>query len=346
MKEEQLIDAIGKLDAEMFDEIVKIKTENETDKAKIVPIRTKRRSVRRWLVPVAACLALMVGGLAAYASGALDGLIHLGTDEDGDKVIEFIVPENNFIPVSELTGEVRNTTAQMKDRLQYYLADEPLPNDGMIGMFAEKPVPYDGDYKNPPKPENVQFIGFEEGENPLLPYSFNVGIPGRIYKPCDSIAEGEAYIGYEPLHLPALDETPLQIGVLVEGINEGGLINATPDSEFEIQTIGLYAGYWLNGKFATVTSACIDTVDNPGPRTTVLVNSQNSVISSETRTVGGREFTILTYQPDPGLNGFQKCVYHIENRVVYSLEFTGYEEAPAEYVEQVLMSWMNSFSEN
>ena len=65
MKEEQLIDAIGKLDADVFDEIIKIKTANVTPaanatqpataqqaSAKFVPIRAKRRSFRRWLASV------------------------------------------------------------------------------------------------------------------------------------------------------------------------------------------------------------------------------------------------------------------------------------------------------
>lgn len=357
MKEEQLIDAIGKLDADVFDEIIKIKTANVTPaanatkpataqqaSAKCVPIRAKRRSFRRWLVPVAACLALMVGGLAAYASGALDGLIRLGTDSDGNKTLEFMTPENNYVPVSELTGDVRNATAQMKDRLQYYLAGEPLPNDEMIGMCETEMYEFDGDWNNPPQMD-IRYIGYEEGERPMLPYSFNVNLPGRIYKPFSSIAAAEAYIGCEGLHLPALNQTPAQIGVYVEGINEGGLRSATPDSEFEIYDIRLCASYWLDGKFAVITSANIDTVDNPGPRTTVLSHSENALLATETRTVDGREFTIVTYQSSPDSTTFQKAVFLVENRVTYILEFAGYDEASPEYVEQVITGWMNSFSQ-
>ncbi|MBO4483859.1 MAG: hypothetical protein J5738_00530 [Lachnospiraceae bacterium] len=341
MREEQLIDAIGKLDSEMFDEIAKLRVESTVKTADIVPIRTKKRSMRRWLVPVAACLVLMLGGFAAYASGALDGLIHFGTDDDGNKMVVFTPPENHYVPVSELSADVQNMTVQMSDRLQYYLAGEPLPNDEMIGMCT---VDGNGISWNPPGDdvlEETHFIGYEDGERPNLPYAFNVGLPGRIYKPFDSIAAAEAFIGYAGLHMPALNETPLQLGVLVEGVNEGGLLNATPDSEFEIYSVGLFASYRFNN-YTVVTSARIDTANQEGPLTTTIMNSANAVLSSETRTVGGREFTVITYLPESNL-GFVKSVILVENRVTYTFELTGVGDESSETVEQFITDWMNSF---
>ncbi|MBO4670118.1 MAG: hypothetical protein J5648_09165 [Lachnospiraceae bacterium] len=344
MREEQLIDAIGKLDAEMFDEIVKLRAESTVKTADIVPIRTKKRSMRRWLVPVAACLVLMLGGFAAYASGALDGLIHIGTDDDGNKMFTFTPPENHFVPVSELSADVQNMTVQMNDRLQYYLAGEPLPNDEMIGMCT---VDDEGIGPNPSGAEilsRIHVIGYEDEERPVLPYSFNVGLPGRIYKPFDSIAEGEAFIGYAGLHMPELNETPLQIGVLVEGVNEGGLLNATPDSEFEIYSVGLYASYRFSD-YTVVTSAQIDTMNYDGPRTTIISDSANAELSSETRTVGGREFTVMTYQPET-TGGYVKSVILVENRVTYTFKLSGFGAAYSEAAEQSLADWMNSFPQN
>ena len=49
--------------------------------------------------------------------------------------------------------------------------------------------------------------------------------------------------------MPVLNETPVQIGVLVKGVNEGGLSNATPDSEFDICDVSLYTSYMPFGRY-------------------------------------------------------------------------------------------------
>jgi hypothetical protein len=343
MREEQLIDAIGKLDAEVFTGIEKLRAENAAKTAEIIPIRMKRRSMRKWLVPVAACLVLMLGGFAAYASGALDGLLHIGTDDNGNKTVAFTPPENITVPVTELSADVQNLTVQMKDRLQYYLAEQPLPNDEMVGMFTTDRS-FVTDPNEARQPQNTYYIGYADGERPNLPYSFNVGLPGTIYKPFNSIAAAEAYIGFEGLHMPVLNETPLQIGVLVKGVNEGGLSNATPDSEFDICDVSLYTSYMPFGRYTAVCSAHIETGIPQGVRTMTYMDSENALLSSETRTVGNRQFTVMTYQENPGTDEYSKNVILVENRVTYTLSVYGSEDCPPETVEQLITEWMNSFS--
>ena len=144
--------------------------------------------------------------------------------------------------------------------------------------------------------------------------------------------------------MPVLNETPVQIGVLVKGVNEGGLSNATPDSEFDICDVSLYTSYMPFGRYTAVSSAHIETGIPQGVRTMTYMDSENALLSSETRTVGNRQFTVMTYQENPGTDEYSKNVILVENRVTYTLSVYGSEDCPPETVEQLITEWMNSFS--
>ena len=117
MKEEQLMEAIGKIDESMLREVETVRNGNSGNTERTGVTHTGHKGLRRkWLIPVAACMVMMIGGIGAYASGLLGGgSLKTGKGNVGkfNSDYEYTALEDIRIPILEIKGTVRSVTEQM-----------------------------------------------------------------------------------------------------------------------------------------------------------------------------------------------------------------------------------------
>ena len=336
MKNEELLaDAIGGLDEELLLSVNRKRDMEDTNKLVVVKDETKteaKRSFRKISMPLTACLVLLLAFAVAGATALVRGL-NIGQTDEGEKTVEYVPDSYETVPLSELTGDVVNTPATMKARLIPYLAGEAVPVDGMEGMFI---VETDAEGQ-----DHTHIIGSEDDVDTFKVYSFNVGLPGNLYKAFETYDAAEAYIGYAGIHMPRLSRATEQLGVFTTGLMDGGYMSANADSTFQLLTTGIYAGYKISNTCTAVSAASIQFGDQYQSGPTIYKDSQNSTFTQETRTVGAREFSILRIDGAEGLNDVVK-VFWSENKVEYRLEifYTPDDEAA---VEALITEWMNAF---
>ena len=335
MKNEELLaDAIGGLDEELLLSVNRKRGMEDTDKLVVVKDGTKteaKRSFRKISMPLTACLVLLLAFAVAGATALVRGL-NIGQTDEGEKTVEYVPDSYETVPLSELTGDVVNTPATMKARLIPYLAGEAVPVDGMEGMFV---VETDEEGQ-----EHTRIIGRTE-DNTCQVFSFNVGLPGNLYKSFETYDAAEAYIGYAGIHMPRLSRDIDQLGVLTYGLMDGGYNSANADSEFHLLMTGIHAGYILDNAFTAKSSATIPFGDNYQSGPVIYDDSQNSTFTQETKTVGSREFSILRIDNGDGYQQVAK-VFWSENKVQYRLEVF-YTPDKAEAAEALITEWMNAF---
>lgn len=311
--EEFLADAIGGLDEELLFSVNRKREMDDTNTLVVVKDGTetkKKRSVRKFWLPLAAALVLLLG-VAVVGAAALMRELRIGETENGDKTVEYVPESYATVPLSELTGDVLQAPTIMKQRLLRYLAGETLPKDGTSGD------------------ELITFI---------------VEYPSELYKPFETIDDAEAYIGYAGMHMPRLNRPTAQVGVVVSGSNEGGLRGATEDTEYELILAGLAVGYHFGEMGNAVAGAVIQFGDNyqHGPLT--YLNAPDISMATETRLVGSRQFHILRISDEYHGAINSVSVYWDENSVQYTLQ-AFYQSGDAEAAEELITEWMNAFTD-
>ena len=182
------------------------------------------------------------------------------------------------------------------------------------------------------------------------------GIPERIakHRPFDSMApnavirrfntvdEAISYIGYKDIIFPTLDYDYESVHTEVLGTNPDGTDRYVPGF-ISLQTTQKYTGastLYIQVCAQIRTDAC------PADRSVlnVALSPNAAVCSTEEVTVNGRTFTVVRQKnesPDPGWDRMTE-VYWLENGISYLLSIP-HPEADAEYAEQIVTEWMNSF---
>lgn len=312
MKNEELLaDAIGGLDEELLFSADRKRDMNDTNKLVVLknePETKKKRSFRKFWLPLSACLVLLLAVAVAGATAIIREL-RLGETADGKKTVEYVPDSYETVPLTELTGEVVNAPVIMKQRLLRYLAGENLPGDGTSGAAL---------------------------------IAFNVEYPCAIYTPFNTIDAAEAYVGYAPIHMPRVDRPTVQIGVYAEGGIEGGLVSANENSEIELLLAGIVAGYQFGETGNAVSAAVIQFGDHYQSGPLIFENSQDLAMAQETKVVGTREFHILRISGQSDGAFETATVFWSENKVQYTLQIS-FASEEAEAAEALITEWMNAF---
>ncbi len=330
-REELLADAIGSLDEEILLSVNRRRSAADSDAntGGLVLMKDgrekKKRSFRRFWLPLSAALVLVLGLAVAGAATLIYGL-RVTENEDGEKVVGYVPVNAECAALSEISGDVMNTIPFMKQRLQAYLAGEPVSTDGMSGMTTSD--------------ENGN-IFYVNGDCDKI-VAFNVGFPGNVYKEFETVDAAEAYIGYTGgIRVPRLSLNPVQIGVYTEAMPDGGYKSATADSEFEMLATGICVGYTADEVYRACSSAFLQFGDSYSYESFTVKDSQDRTYTTETRTVGTKEFEILK---NDMIGGFKEItVYYYENKVAY--RFCAWFPATSEAnVEALVAEWMSAFA--
>jgi hypothetical protein len=331
MKNEELLaDAIGGLDEELLASVSRKRDMDSTNRFVVVKNETetvKKRSFRKFWLPLSACLVLLLALAAAGATALVRGL-RISENDEGEKMVEYVPDAYECVPLSELTGDVVNTPARMKQRLLQYLAGEQPSLEGMEGMCYEDST------------GQIRYIGEVTDTYPV--FSFNVGMPGELFQSFSTIDAAEAYIGYAGMHMPRISKPTVQLGVYSAGATEGGYRAVNADSEFELILTGVFAAYRIGEMGSAVSGAVIQFGDNYQHGPITFKNSQDRSMAQETVTVGTRTFSVLRIAPE--FEGGCECVtvFWDENKVQYTLEvaYASEDEAAA---QALITEWMNAF---
>lgn len=168
-----------------------------------------------------------------------------------------------------------------------------------------------------------------EDDDPLSSLS-----PYAVDKKFDDISEAIAYIGYDKLVWPIMDEVIDSVNLSVEGTEEG-----------KIKELVLTSCYEEMGSISAQTEARIFTENYCGEigvgATSYSDDFPGVDYSGETVITNGREFWVVdSTEFEDGWLG--KMVYWQENKVVYTFDIR-YRKGDENKVTELVTRWMNGF---
>ena len=332
MNREQLLDAIGKTDESLLRETEQLRIQAMDGNASPAhtTVKTRRPARRKMMILLAACLVLMLGTVAAYATGLIGnrgGTVSTGMDEDGNSTMSFQPNEDMRIPLSEVTGDILNAT-------QYMLANWYRLHD----------------------PDNYT-PGAEAAENITL----SDGLSGFCTIKFRSVQEAVDYIGCDRIIFPSFmqEYTPFDVYVQVIGADTRFPDRPSDPAEvpdFRVSWISLSVGYSIDGittylHYYVITE--VDEVSRAILYTSVSGGESGSdpIFTSGTVTENDREFQIV-YTNHGDANGIDnldrvdKEYFWAENKVEYHISLFYYDASnTADAADRLIRDWMYSFSD-
>lgn len=330
MNREQLLDAIGQADEKMILEVAQLRSASSDDQnsPKLYDVKAVHRKGRKRLVIIlAACMALALCSVA-YATGLfarIGGILHITTNPDGYKKTQYEVSGDTRIPFSMITGDVMNSTQDMQQYWQMQKDGLYTPLHDYEGVWN----PESGMYELPAEDKGYHFI-----------YTDNPAIHEKMFR---STYDALDYIGYTgPIHVPTLDALSTDIGVCAIGIPSTDDPDATEPPTYTITFIDLMERYMLYGDIQAISTVEIRTEAAFASSPSILYQLPVN-LSSETRTVGGREFSILTQDFDDLPGTMTAIVFWQEDNIQYTLNLS-YPSDKQSLVDAYMLQWMNSFN--
>ena len=148
MNRDQLLDAIGTTGESMLKETEQLRLTAVTDNAASTRngVATRRPARRKMMILLAACMILLLGTVAAYAAGWIGGRggrAETGTNEEGEALFKYYPNEDMRVPITAITGDILNSTAQMKENWRILSAgnqltpySDPLPDSSSIPFIV------------------------------------------------------------------------------------------------------------------------------------------------------------------------------------------------------------------
>ncbi len=160
-------------------------------------------------------------------------------------------------------------------------------------------------------------------------------LPGYYSKEFSKAEEAKAYVGYEKLTIPRLNEQRESSAKVLTFVSE--------TQKFESVNISVlyspYEGVYITENAYIWTKDC---TEEPGVG--LIGERINDYAKTEHRTANGREFLIVTLKNLSENDYVNYTAYWAEDTVLYglSLLYTDSEEHEAE-AEKLMLQWMNSF---
>ena len=323
MKEEQLIDALGKID-DAF--IAESNPFAETGPSFVIQGEAKRETKassprrRRNMFLIAVCAVLLLSSIAAYAAGGVKGLLRIlrenGTDGDGTTTVEYTTIEDVKIPMSAFHGEIKNAPKEIKKQYDDFLK----------------------------LPEMQRFASSK--------------LPTSLYKSFATVEEALDYIGYAGMVYPNLEYPKERIGIEIQGYSpvdaelseQGSMLSseyekAKAEEEYSLEMFTLM----VDMKYDSASDCFCQSwatffTENAGPLCSTRIGlSEKAKLATEERTAGGRTFSLLhVEEPDSGKKLLFTDVFLTEDNIVFTFHITYSEDNRAE-AETVITQWMNSF---
>lgn len=322
MNRDQLLDAIGTTGESMLKETEQLRLTAVTDNAASARngVATRRPARRKMMILLAACMILLLGTVAAYAAGWIGGRggrAETGTNEEGEALFKYYPNEDMRVPITAITGNILNCTAQMKENWRTLSAGNQL-------------TPYSDPL---PDSSSIPFI---------VSTSFNTA------------TEAAAYIGYADMVLPQFAQNTAPSYAYVQAIGtdpvEPHALLSAQEPDYLLCWMKLEACYALDGVTVYLDNYVI-TEANEEPRailSTAISNVPQEVeFVSGTATANNREFVVITEQNIDGSvdeDVVRKEYIWAENKVEYhlSIRYDVNDETTAA-AEAIIADWMNSF---
>ena len=309
MKNDQLIDAIGKLDDTLFSEIeASMQTERTVVRDATFESQgaSKPRFRTRRFVLVALAAVMLIGGAAALSAGSLGGFLKIGktgTGGEEQKTAEYVPFEDVRINPSLITGSILDALKDIPERVRnYQLHDSIMPN--------------------------ALLKGFDTLDD-ALDY---VGYANMIFPRLDYECAGVYTEGY---------------GVSAAELDESVREAAGLDSEEYVLSdvsIVLTQKYHSNPDYYFSTFACLCTNYVKDDPVRIRMILDNAATATDQKTVNGRTFSILhTNDPDHS-EGYRLAtdVFWQENDIIFFFHIV-YNEDCRDDAERVADEWMHSF---
>ncbi len=327
MNSEQLLDAIGKTDESLLRETEQLRLRATDGDTGTVTAATRRPARRKMIIVLAACMVLLLGTAAAYAAGIIGnrgGTVSTGTDNDGNSIMKFEPNEDMRISVSEITGDIQNST-------QYMLANWYRLHD----------------------PDNYT-PGAETANNIIL----GDNVSGFLSIKFNSVQEALDYIGCERIVPPSFlqNATPVDVSLQIVGADTRYPERPSDPSEvpdFRLSWINLTVGYAIDNITIYLNYYVITEADEVS-RAILYTSVENSdpddplVYTSETVTENNRDFQVVysNYNDYAERDQISKEYFWAENKVEYHISFFYFDGLPrAQTADQILNDWMYSFGD-
>lgn len=327
MNSEQLLDAIGKTDESLLRETEQLRLRAADGEAGTVTTATRRPARRKMIIVLAACMVLLLGTAAAYAAGIIGnrgGTVSTGTDNDGNSIMKFEPNEDMRISVSDITGDIQNST-------QYMLANWYRLHD---------PDNYT------PGAETANYIILGDNVSGFLSIKFN------------SVQEALDYIGCDRIVPPSFlqNATPFDVSLQIIGADTRYPERPNDPSEvpdFRLSWINLSVGYTIDNITVYLNYYVITEADEVS-RAILYTSVENSdpddllVYTSETVTENNRDFQVVysNYDDYAERDQISKEYFWAENKVEYHISFFYCDALPrSETADQILRNWMYSFGD-
>ena len=322
MNRDQLLDAIGTTGESMLKETEQLRLTAVTDNAASTRngVATRRPARRKMMILLAACMILLLGTVAAYAAGWIGGRggrAETGTNEEGEALFKYYPNEDMRVPITAITGDILNSTAQMKENWRILSAGNQL-------------TPYSDPL---PDSSSIPFI---------VSTSFNTA------------TEAAAYIGYADMVLPQFAQNTSPSYTYVQAIGsdpvEPDALLSAQEPDYLLSWMKLEGCYSIDGVTVYLDNYII-TEANEEPRavlgTTMTNIPQEVEFVSGTATANNREFVVITEQNIDGSvdeDVVRKEYIWAENKVEYHLTIHYIaSEANAATADAIAADWMNSF---
>ena len=323
MNREQLLDAIGSADESLLKETEQLRMA-AMDKP-LTAVQKSHKTTRRMTFLLAACMVLVLGTVAAYATGLIGrraGTVTTSNDDEGNAVMVFTPDEDMRVPLSMIKGEVKNATQEMRSQWT----------------------------KNPETGE-YEWNGSDQG--------FRADVPGVgiFQKSFNTLADATAYIGYDGMVTPVFNETvsPQFLFVTATGIADN-LEDPGTDPEYHLDFISIMSYYTVDGLNVSFNTYLVtEAFESPRAIQRQEVSQENGEVqlTTETVVVNNREFQIVHQDlggPETTEDGYPIAKRYFdtyiwaENKVEYRMEIN-YTEFDKTRADRIIADWMNSFTD-